>query len=503
MRAMAFLMITTILLVPLAGCTGEDLGPYEDKIIILESENSQLESEINQSESENNNLNSQINNLNSQILVLTNEKLTLQLDKQLLEFQIVNFTSQISSLEFEQNSSEDHIESLEASKQVLEIQVANLITERTNLTTQISTLASEISELNETLEDAFEEGFLAGTLAATTVSTLDIIHERGSLKCGVKTSQRGMGYVDPSTGIRSGLDISYCRAIAAAIGLNPDLDVEYIPASGGNRFDLLANGDIDVLIRTTTFTKSRDTDLNAHFTATNFYDGQALIVNGDYSYGAMDTLSGLSICVVGGTTYEGNLFDYSESQGLSWTYVGVSNGAELIEKFESGECDAYTADRSALAHKWLDETDVDSVTWTAWITPDVISKEPLGAAVRDGDTEWAEVVEWVWHMMVTAEELGISSSNYQSADTSNLNVYRLLEENSYLGTSTNTLSDTWVQDVLEHVGNYGEIYSDAFCGGSDSSLLMDPEPGYCAVFRQGSLNALVSEGGIMYAPPIR
>ena len=164
----------------------------------------------------------------------------------------------------------------------------------------------------EDVDAAREEGRAAGIAEATPVSTLDTIIDRGSMKCGVKESQYGMGYLDAGTGVRSGLDISYCRAVAAALGLNPDTDVEYIPASGSDRFDKLASGTIDVLIRTTTWTTSRDADLNADFAGMNFFDGQGILVRADayaYGTGSADQLENAEICVGIGTTTEGNMVD--------------------------------------------------------------------------------------------------------------------------------------------------------------------------------------------------
>ena len=183
------------------------------------------------------------------------------------------------------------------------------------------------------------EGRAAGIAEATTPSTLDVIIERGSMKCGVKESQYGMGYLDSATGVRSGLDISYCRAVAAALGLNPDTDVEYIPASGSDRFEKLASGTIDVLIRTTTWTTSRDADLNADFAGMNFFDGQGILVRGD-RYAAATAgnsaagLNGANICVGIGTTTEGNMQDWFSSRSIDFTSVPVADAAEATAEVQ-------------------------------------------------------------------------------------------------------------------------------------------------------------------------
>jgi general L-amino acid transport system substrate-binding protein len=412
----------------------------------------------------------------------------LNVQKEQLDAEILSLNEQLETL-----VSQMHLEEIENNQQVSDLQqeISDLNNEILLLENQISEMSHEILLLENQISEM------------SPVSTLDTIIERGNLKCGVKFSQKGMGYLS-ADGSLTGLDIKYCRAIAAAIGLNPDTDIDWVETSAVDRFEKLSSGTIDVLIRTTTKTTSRDTSLNADFTSTNFFDGLALIVNGDkYSYGSINTLSGISICVITGTFTESIINEYFSLQGISISTVSASDPTEIQNKFESGDCDAASGDRSGLADNWLSETDVDSVTWNSWITPEVISKEPLSAAVRDYDSEWKEIVEWVWHGMVTAEELGIDSSNYQNADTTNYEIQRLLEQNLGLGTESNPLNDTWMQDVLEHVGNYGEAYSGAFCGGNIQALTGTPQLGECAIFRQGSLNDLVSGGGVMYAPPFR
>jgi len=375
------------------------------------------------------------------------------------------------------------------------------------------------------VDTAREEGRAAGIAEATPVSTLDTIVDRGSMKCGVKESQYGMGYLDAATGVRSGLDISYCRAVAAALGLDPDTDVEYIPASGSDRFEKLAAGTIDVLIRTTTWTTSRDADLNADFAGMNFFDGQGILVRGD-RYAAADAgnsasgLNGANICVGIGTTTEGNMQDWFSSREISFTSVPVADAAEATAKFIDGSCDAFTGDMSAMvAKKWQLDTDAsvkdaDGNVVPIWIASELMSKEPLGAATRDMDSDFKDVVAWVWYGMVTAEEMGVTSGNYAAKATeacavndagsaADPGMCRLLTENLGLGTATNPLAGTWMQAVLSAAGNYGEAYDDAFCDGtydgvSGSDAMVD-----CLISRAGTLNALVSEGGIQYAPPMR
>ena len=371
----------------------------------------------------------------------------------------------------------------------------------------------------EDIDAAREEGRAAGIAEATPVSTLDTIVERGSMKCGVKESQYGMGYLDAGTGVRSGLDISYCRAVAAALGLNPDTDVEYIPASGSDRFDKLASGTIDVLIRTTTWTTSRDADLNADFAGMNFFDGQGILVRGDAypSDAAGNSASGLNganICVGIGTTTEGNMVDWFSSRNIMFTSVPVADAAEATAKFIDGSCDAFTGDMSAMvAKKWqLDGdasmVDADGNPVAIWIAQELMSKEPLGAATRDMDSDFKDVVAWVWYGMVTAEEMGVTAANAadmaaSACDGSDPGMCRLLTENLGLGTTDNPLAGDWMQAVLGAAGNYGEAYDDAFCDGTYDGVSGSDAMTGCLISRSGTLNALVSEGGIQYAPAMR
>ena len=333
-----------------------------------------------------------------------------------------------------------------------------------------------------------------------TESTLDTVIARGSLKCGVKDSQYGMGYLE-ADGTYTGLDIEYCKAVAAAIGLDPATDIEYVLATGSNRFELLASEEIDVLIRTTTWTTSRDADLNADFAGINFYDGQGILVNLDAYTDENGTgaptsaleLDGAKICVGIGTTTEGNIADYFAVNNMEYTAVNSDDAATAKAQFEDGSCDAWTGDMSAMvAQKFgLDTTAVPNSA----IMPELLSKEPLAAATRDNDDDWNDVVTWVWYGMLTAEELGITSANYASADMSIPANDRLLNNNLGLGTETNPLAATWMQSVLAAVGNYEEAYTESFCTFDDS--------GDCLIDRAGSQNAPYWEGGLQYSPPMR
>ena len=414
----------------------------------------------------------------------------------------------------ELNAANDRIAELEAQAEADQASIAELEDDNQKMLETTANQAVIINELqglcctSEEMENEWYNGYDSGwydgydeaASSGETISTLDTILTRGYMKCGVKESQYGMGYWD-SNGY-SGLDIEYCRAIAAAIGLDPDNDIEYILASGSNRFDLLASGEIDVLIRTTTWTTSRDADLNADFAGINFFDGQAILVNMDAHAGATSALDldGASICVGIGTTTEGNIADYFAVNDMDYSAVNSENAGAAKASFEAGECSAWTGDMSAMvAQKWgLDTTAVPDSA----IMPELLSKEPLGAATRDNDDDWNDVVAWVWYGMITAEEMGVTSTNYASMASDACTGYndpsmcRLLTQSLGLGTHTNPLSGTWMQDVLDAVGNYGEAYDRSFCDG-------DGTHSNCLIDRAGTMNALVSQGGLQYAPPMR
>ena len=334
-------------------------------------------------------------------------------------------------------------------------------------------------------------------VGADTQSTLDVILDRGSLKCGIKTSQFGMGYLN-SEGVYSGLDVEYCRAIAAAIGLDPDKNIDYIVASAGDRFQKLADKEIDVLIRTTTWTTSRDADLNADFAGINFYDGQGMLVNtGAFTDAdSILDLNGAAVCTTTGTTTEGNLADYFTANNLEYTVVGVANDAAAKIKFVNEECTAWTGDMSNMVAQQYGINQDGNASFSMGIMPELLSKEPLGAATRDNDDDWNDVVQWVWFGMLTAEEMEVTSANYGSQNLSNPSYNRLLNSTLGLGTETNPLAPTWMQSVLEHVGNYYEAYDRSFCDGTGAMA-------NCLVDRAGTMNAPYWEGGLQYAPPMR
>ena len=320
-------------------------------------------------------------------------------------------------------------------------------------------------------------------------NTLSDVLDRDSLKCGVKETQPGFGFLEPD-GTHSGNDAEFCRAVAAAV-LGDSSKVEFILASAADRFELLASGEIDVLIRTTTWTLSRDADLNGNFVTTTFYDGQGMIVRSDSGITSLEGLDGGNICVTTGTTTESNLDDRFNALGLSYTPVAIADDAAALAAFRAGNCDGWTADKSNLAgQKSAFPEGSEAVTVLA-VT---MSKEPLGPVTRDGDSEWHDIVQWIVFGMINAEELGVTSGNVSAMASSppDATVARLLGvglDGGAAPTDVLGIDADFMQDVLAQVGNYGEVYARTL------------EP--IGLTRAGSLNALWTEGGLIYGPPGR
>ena len=319
-------------------------------------------------------------------------------------------------------------------------------------------------------------------------ATLQTVLDRGELKCGVKDSQPGMGNLNDD-GTFSGFDIEFCKAVAVAVFGDAD-KVDYVAASAGDRFELLGSGEIDVLIRTTTFTFSRDVDLESTFQATTFYDGQAMMVKADSAFNSLDDMDGATICVTSGTTTEQNLDDAFEERGISYTPLAVEGDAESQENFLADRCDGWTGDRSNIAaQRSVYPTDGGGPE-ALRILPEVMSKEPLGPVTRDDDDQWAEIVNWVVLGMIAAEENGVTSANVseQASNPENAEIGRLLGIDLAMGTLLGLENDTFMQDVIAEVGNYGEAYERTI-----GQILP----------RAGTQNALWTDGGLIYAPPVR
>ena len=324
--------------------------------------------------------------------------------------------------------------------------------------------------------------------------TLKDVLDRGTIVVGVKDSQPGFGNLEPD-GSFSGQDVEFGRALAAALFGNANA-IEFVVASASDRFELLSSGEIDVLIRTTTWTSSRDIDLNSQFVVTTFYDGQGILVRADSPFQSVTDLQGATICVTGGTTTEINLESRLAELGVDHTALSFEGDPEILAAFSAGRCDAWTADKGNLAGQRAnfpaDEGGPESVR----ILPETLSKEPLGPVVRDGDTKWFDVVQWVVFGTMIADELGVTSSNVRAmaADPPSQAVANLLGASFggapvvAFGTSLG-LDATFMQDVIFQVGNYNQIYSRTI--------------GQIGLARAGSLNDLWTRGGLIYAPPIK
>jgi general L-amino acid transport system substrate-binding protein len=316
-----------------------------------------------------------------------------------------------------------------------------------------------------------------------SASTLNDVLKAGVLNCGVSTGIPGFSNPDRK-GNWSGLDVDVCRAVAAAV-LGSSEKVRYIPLTPKDRFNALQAGEIDVLSRITTWTHSRDTTLDIIFAGVSFYDGQGFMVRKDSGILSPKDLDGAAICVQQGTTTEQNLADYFREFGLKYQPVTFASSDRAINGYKAGRCSAVTSDLSQL---YAQRTKLEKPE-DAFILSAVISKEPLGPAVRQDDMQWYNIVKWTLFALVNAEELGVSSQNVDEMLKSNKPVIqRLLGVNSDTGQPMGLSSD-WGYRIIKQVGNYKEIFDRNV--GKDSPLEIDR-----------GLNSLWNKGGIMFAPPL-
>lgn len=320
--------------------------------------------------------------------------------------------------------------------------------------------------------------------AWSQAKTLDTVKGRGALQCGVNTGLAGFAAPDDK-GQWSGIDADYCRAIAAAIFKDVS-KVKFTPLTAKERFTALQSGEIDILSRNTTWTMSRDTSQGLNFVGVTYYDGQGFMVKKSLGVKSAKELAGASICVQTGTTTELNLADFFRTNKLDYKPVVFEKNDEAVAAYNSGRCDGYTTDASGLYAERLKLGKVDDHV----ILPDIISKEPLGPAVRQGDAGWGNVARWVYFAMINAEDLGVTSKNVDEMLTSsNPDIKRLLGKEGEFGKGIG-LDNDWAYQIIKLVGNYGEIYDRTV--GSGSRLNIDR-----------GLNRLWSKGGLQFAPPIR
>jgi len=314
-------------------------------------------------------------------------------------------------------------------------------------------------------------------------SILAAVQERGTLICGGNDTLPGFGIIDDA-GEYSGFDIDYCRVVAAGVLGDADA-VEYVPLTAEARFTALQSGEIDVLIRNTTWTATRDGTEGANFLFTTFYDGQGMMVPASTGFLELEDLADASICVLSGTTTELNLTSVFNARGIPFTPVVFEDNTQLRPAYEQGQCEAWTSDASQLA---AFKSSIEGEGGEEqFIMAEVISKEPLGPVVPDGDTEWAQAVEWAVMATVQAWEFDLTSENIGSYSGDDPNILRFVGADDFdagLG-----LAPDFAVQVVEQVGNYEEIY--------DRHIVP------IGLSLAGSPNALWTEGGLMYVPPYR
>ncbi len=326
--------------------------------------------------------------------------------------------------------------------------------------------------------------FVALWGSAAAASTLDQVRQRGYVICGSNPGLPGFGLPDDS-GHWTGFDIDFCRAVAAAIFDDPS-KVKFIPLTAEDRFTALQSGEIDILAHNTTWTISREAGQGLLFTGVNFYDGQGFMVRRKLNISSALELSGASICVQQGTTSELNLADYFHAHQMSYEPVAFATSDEALKAYDSGRCDAFTTDSSALYVERAKLSDPGANI----ILPEVISKEPFSPAVRQGDDQWFNLVKWVNFAMLDAEEAGITSANVDAEMRSDSpEVKRILGLEGDFGQGLGLTKD-WAYRIIKRVGNYGEVFERDLGDGSPLKI-------------KRGLNALWTHGGIQYAPPIR
>ncbi|MBE9043003.1 amino acid ABC transporter substrate-binding protein [Pleurocapsales cyanobacterium LEGE 10410] len=313
-------------------------------------------------------------------------------------------------------------------------------------------------------------------------SRLGIIQNRGNLVCGVNGQLPGFSFVDEN-GEYSGMDVDICRAVASALFGDP-AQVEFRDLSTQERFTAVQSGEVDLLSRNTTWTISRDTSVGMEFAPTTFYDGQGLLVTKASNIQGLEDLDGQSVCVLSGTTNEQNLADRMRKLGLNYSPVVLEDVDLLYGAYEQGRCEAATSDRSQLVARRAVLAQPDDHE----VLDLVLSKEPLGPLTANGDTQWSDAVKWVTYALIQAEELGINSQNIDSfADTEDPTIRRFLGLEGNLGEDMGLPND-FAQNIVRNVGNYGEIYQRNI--GQPFNL-------------ERGLNALWTDGGLMYSPPFR
>ena len=327
--------------------------------------------------------------------------------------------------------------------------------------------------------------FVLGALTAPALAggTLDAIKAKGFVQCGVNTGLPGFGNPD-ANGNWTGLDVDYCRAVAAAV-FGDGSKVKFTPLDAKERFTALQSGEVDVLIRNTTLTMSRDTSLGFLFTGVNYYDGQGFMVKKSLNVTSVKELDGASICVQSGTDTEFNMADYFKHNKLKYNPVVFEKLPDALAAYDGGRCDAYTTDASGLYASRLQLKNPDENL----VLPEIISQEPLGPSVRQDDIQWFNVVKWVHYALLDAEQYGVTKANIDDMVTSdNPAIQRLLGANGDFGKPMG-LDAKWAYNAIKAIGNYGEAFERNV--GAGSPLKIDR-----------GVNKLWTEGGLQYGMPI-
>src|SRR6202048_1062140 len=329
-------------------------------------------------------------------------------------------------------------------------------------------------------------GLLAASFSAATAGTLDTVKQRGTLICGVSAGFAGFSAPD-SQGNYKGLDVDYCRALAAGVLGDPSKG-RYVALTAQNRFTALQSGEIDVLYRNSTQTYLRGATLGLRQGPVNFYDGQGFVVKSDSGVKDLKGLNGATICVAQGTTHEVTLGDYGRANGIGWKRLVFDRTDTMLQTFFGGRCDAMTQDASALAGS-VPTAGPNAGAHRIW--PTTISKEPLGPFTRNGDEVWTDIIAWLHYGLIEAEELGVTAANTdEMAKSSNVPaIQRLLGSSGDLGSRLG-LDNKWMVQAIKTGGNYAEIFDRNV--GQASPLKLER-----------GLNATWSKGGLMYAIPFK
>ncbi|MCB1507717.1 MAG: amino acid ABC transporter substrate-binding protein, partial [Hyphomicrobiaceae bacterium] len=288
---------------------------------------------------------------------------------------------------------------------------------------------------------------------AASATTLEDVQAKGFVQCGVSQGLPGFSNPD-SAGAWSGLDVDYCRAVAAAIFGDAEA-VRFTPLSAKERFTALQSGEVDILSRNTTWTMSRDTQLGLNFAGVTYYDGQGFMVRESLGVTSALELSGAAVCTNTGTTTELNVADFFRAHNMEYQIVAFEKADEVVQAYDAGRCDIYTTDASGLYAQRLKLTNPGEHI----VLPEIISKEPLGPVVRQGDEQWFDIARWVIIALVNAEELGVTQANVQEMLTSeNPEVRRLLGVEGAFGEGIG-ISNQWALNAITAVGNYGEVFA--------------------------------------------